>query len=358
MKAGLVISIALAILAFNWTTEEYENSNLQIDDILDGTIEVEAIRTAQSQPREMPPPVVSPSDEIIPVETVEYSDAPEVIESPDTFLSPPPPPPCGGPYPPAPAPWEEEIFKVVEEMPRFPGCEELPAAVEKKQCAEQSLLEFIYRNIRFPAAACEAAIESTAVVRFVVEKDGSLSGAEVMRDIGAQCGQEALRLVNLMNNQGLRWTPGKQRGRPVRVQYIIPVKFRLDCPDTPSLAVAEEPLPGEEDDEETTEKAEEALPPAEASPSGTPLTFEPEGFRLFPNPAADQVNLRCQLEPGPVSLSVVNAVGKVFWKEEYEHSGGLFEERANLAQWPPGAYFLRIERQGAVQTYPFIRQSQ
>ncbi len=163
-----------------------------------------------------------------------------------------------------------------------------------------------------------------------------------------------------MNSQGIRWTPapGKQRARQVRVIYYMPVKFRLDCPDPPYPAVAEEPSPGWEEDEEKTEKAQEALYPSEAPPSGTPLTFKPEGFRLFPNPAADQVNLRCQLEPGPVSLSVVNALGKVFWKEEYEHSGGFFEERANLAQWPPGAYFLRIEQQGAVQAYPFIRQAQ
>jgi protein TonB len=121
----------------------------------------------------------------------------------------------------------EEIFKVVEEMPRFPGCEDL-AAAERKTCADRKMLEFIYKNIKYPAIARENGIEGTAVVTFVVEKDGKVTDARLLRDPKGGTGDEALRVVNLMNTEGIRWVPGKQRGRPVRVQFNLPVKFKLE----------------------------------------------------------------------------------------------------------------------------------
>ena len=136
--------------------------------------------------------------------------------------APPPPPP-----PPPPAPEVEEIFKVVEQMPRFPGCEDIANEAERKQCAQKKLLEFIYENIKYPAIARENGVEGMVVVSFVVEGDGSISAPEVMRDIGAGCGDEALRVVKLMNELNKKWIPGRQRGRPVRVQFNLPVKFQL-----------------------------------------------------------------------------------------------------------------------------------
>jgi protein TonB len=112
-------------------------------------------------------------------------------------------------------------------MPRFPGCEDLPTKEEKKQCADKKMLEFIYKNIKYPAIARENGVEGTVVIQFVVEKNGEITDAAIVRDIGAQCGQEALRVVSLMNQQNIKWTPGMQRGRPVRVQFNLPVKFRF-----------------------------------------------------------------------------------------------------------------------------------
>ena len=118
---------------------------------------------------------------------------------------------------------------MVEQIPRLPGCEnESGGETAKKQCADKKMLEFIYKNIKYPAIARENGVEGTCVIQFVVEKDGSVTDARVVRDIGAQCGDEALRVVNLMNSQGIKWTPGKQRGRPVRVQFNLPVKFKLE----------------------------------------------------------------------------------------------------------------------------------
>ena len=90
------------------------------------------------------------------------------------------------------------------------------------------MLEFIYGNIKYPAIARENGVEGMVVVTFVVEKDGTVTDARVVRDIGAQCGQEALRVVNLMNEKSVKWVPGKQRGRAVRVQFNLPVRFKLE----------------------------------------------------------------------------------------------------------------------------------
>jgi len=109
-------------------------------------------------------------------------------------------------------------------MPRFSGCEEIGGKdADKKQCAEKKLLQFIYGKINYPTIARENGIEGLVIISFVVEKNGSISGAKVLRDIGGGCGAEALRVINSMPD----WTPGYQRTKPVRVQFNMPVKFQL-----------------------------------------------------------------------------------------------------------------------------------
>ena len=108
-------------------------------------------------------------------------------------------------------------------MPKFPGCENEGDEAAKKKCAQGKMLKFIYANIKYPAIARENGVEGTCVIRFVVDKQGNITIPEVVRDIGAGCGAEALRVVNMMP----KWNPGKQRGRPVKVQFNLPVKFKL-----------------------------------------------------------------------------------------------------------------------------------
>jgi protein TonB len=133
----------------------------------------------------------------------------------------PPPPP-----PPAPE-VEEEIFAVVEDAPRFPGCEDLADKKEREICAQKKMLEFIYANIKYPSIARENGVEGTAVIKFVVDKDGKIKAAEVVRDPGAQLGDEAKRVVEMMNDMPTPWIPGKQRGKAVKVYFNLPVKFKL-----------------------------------------------------------------------------------------------------------------------------------
>jgi len=105
---------------------------------------------------------------------------------------------------------EDEVFAVVEDPPIFPG-------------GELAMMQFIYNNIKYPEEARKSEIEGMCVIAFIVEKDGSISNAEIVRNIGGKCGEEALRVVNLMPT----WTAGKQRGENVRVKYNLPVRYKL-----------------------------------------------------------------------------------------------------------------------------------
>lgn len=106
---------------------------------------------------------------------------------------------------------ETEIFFFPEEYASFPG-------------GEEALDDYLEKNIVYPKLAKEQRISGTVVVKFVVEKDGSITNARVLREIGGGCGAEALRVVKNMP----KWKPGKQSGRRVRSEYTLPIFFELD----------------------------------------------------------------------------------------------------------------------------------
>lgn len=119
-----------------------------------------------------------------------------------------------------------ELFTIVEEMPMFPGCEEIEDYSERRKCAEGKMLNFIYQNIYYPAEARELGMEGMVVVTFIVNKTGGIDSARVVRDIGGGCGETALEVVKMMPD----WNPGKQKGEAVNVQFNLPVRFKLEDP--------------------------------------------------------------------------------------------------------------------------------
>lgn len=137
--------------------------------------------------------------------------------------APPPPPP-----PPPITPIEcEEVFKVVEEMPRFPGCEDQGLSrKELQECAKGKLLEYIITHLKYPEKARKNETEGMVVLQFNIAKDGSMEDIKVVRDVEDGCGQAAKDVFVKMQSE-LKWIPGTQRGRPVKVQYTMPVKFKL-----------------------------------------------------------------------------------------------------------------------------------
>ena len=106
---------------------------------------------------------------------------------------------------------DEDVFTVVEVMPRFPG-------------GEDARWKYIQSSLKYPETARKAGKQGTVYITFVVEKDGSISGAKVLRGIDKECDKTALNVVENMPN----WKPGLQRGKPVRVQFNMPIRFNLN----------------------------------------------------------------------------------------------------------------------------------
>jgi TonB family protein len=126
---------------------------------------------------------------------------------------------------------QDEVYDVVEKMPRFPGCEEEEMTEEERNaCSQQNLLAFVYDQVVYPQEALEQEISGTVVLTFVVNKDGSVSSPAIVKDIGGGCGQEALRVVKLMSDSGIKWIPGEKSGQPVNVKMTLPVRFKVEKP--------------------------------------------------------------------------------------------------------------------------------
>ena len=138
-----------------------------------------------------------------------------------------PTPPTPPPPPPPPPSMEDEVFKVVEQMPRFPGCEDMTDNNLRSKCAQEKMITFVGNNLVFPKEAEEKGVEGTVVIRFMVSKDGTIKDAKIVRDIGAGCGLAALKVVKKMNDMPEKWIPGKQRGKHVNVYFNLPVKFDI-----------------------------------------------------------------------------------------------------------------------------------
>ena len=104
----------------------------------------------------------------------------------------------------------EKIYTFVEELPQFPG-------------GESAMMAYLKKNLIYPKEAVKEQIEGKVFVSFVVNIDGSIEGVKVLRGVYQLLDNEALRVVKNMP----KWNPGKQNGKAVRVQYTLPVNFKL-----------------------------------------------------------------------------------------------------------------------------------
>jgi protein TonB len=228
-----VLALIITYSFINWTTFAIHAEATVQTEFTQPDIEMAMPRSTEEPPPPPPPPPVPTIQEVpdhaLMEEEVTFLDqsveAASAVEIPkvENASTPPPPPP--------PMPEREEhvkeIFMVVEDMPRFPGCENQPTKELKETCSEQQMISFIYNHIKFPAIAVENGIFGNVIIQFVVNTDGSIVDINVLRDIGGGCGEEAIRVVELMNSMPEKWIPGKQRGRPVRVLFTLPVRFKL-----------------------------------------------------------------------------------------------------------------------------------
>lgn len=200
IQVGLIITLLGFITAFN--------VNLDLRPDLDFTereqeiIEMEEIVQTQ-QETTPPPPPRPPQPEPVPDDEIMedlFFDLDTDLDLDAPLDLPPPPPPEE-----EEEEYEPEIFQVVEDMPEPIGG-----------------LDAIYRNIRYPEAARRAGIEGRVIVQFIVDENGNVTNPTILRGIGAGCDEAAIAAI-----QSVQWTPGRQRGRPVKVQFQVPIMFRL-----------------------------------------------------------------------------------------------------------------------------------
>jgi periplasmic protein TonB len=210
IEIGLVVSLSLILLAFEWKSSGGINTDFAA--VQDITVEEEMIPITEQEEIKPPPPPPQPiqvieiinivdddvdiDDDIdlfdtefredIAVRIVNFTDAEEDMD-------------------------EEGIFVIVEDMPGFGGGD------------SNKFREYIARNLRYPEIAAENGIQGRVFVSFVVEPDGKVSNVRVVRGVDPSLDREAVRVVE----SSPRWTPGKQRGKPVRVSFTFPIIFVL-----------------------------------------------------------------------------------------------------------------------------------
>ncbi len=238
---GLIAGITACIGFINWTTSHNNSRTYQIDPLPPETI----INVPTSAPPKkiVPPPappvttktqipkiikniLLTNDNESVDTEKIIKDLSADIISPsvmPDTIAS---PAPIVEPI--IPKNDGNEVVFIADQMPRFPGCEDLlESKGDKEECAKKMLLEYVYKNLKYPALAMEIGLEGMVVVQFVVTKKGRIDKVKVVRDIGGGCGDQAKAVVNKMNDLPQNWIPGKQNGRPVNVRYTLPIKYQL-----------------------------------------------------------------------------------------------------------------------------------
>ena len=216
---GYIVALATMFACFEYTSREYAETDV-VYATTSFVSEEEVIPITQPIFTAAPPP---PADapqvaeilDIVDDNTEIQEETIETSESTDQAITGPTAPVSGPVMAGPPAPVQEEsdegeIFEVVEQNPQFPG-------------GDQALMAWLTKNLKYPSVAQENGIQGRVMVSFVVNKDGSIVDPKIISSVDPSLDKEAIRVVSAMP----KWTPGRQRGKTVRVKYSLPVTFRL-----------------------------------------------------------------------------------------------------------------------------------
>lgn len=208
VQLGLVISLGIVLTAFNINDRVKTVDTL--GELMETEIEEEVIPITRQEEVKPPPP--PPPPKVVEVLTIVDDDVEleeefvfESLDDDEDLI-----------IDAMPVIEEEneeeaiEVFVIVEEMPQFPG-------------GDLALRQWIASNIKYPVIAAENGIQGRVFVQFVVNTDGSITDVRVARGVDPSLDQEAIRVVRTLP----KWKPGKQRGKPVRVSYTVPINFQL-----------------------------------------------------------------------------------------------------------------------------------
>jgi len=210
IEIGLVIALAVVLLAFEWQVVPKEEEKTETAVV--ATIEEEIVPITREQ--EPPPPAPEPpklpeileivADEVrvdtridVNIEADLTAEITPVVFT-ETAIE---------------EEVEEEVFTIVEDMPSFNG-----------KPAEEGFRDYVAKNTQYPAVAQENGISGMVLVEFTINQQGDLTDAKIVRPVDPLLDAEALRVIK----SSPKWTPGKQRGKTVKVKYTFPVRFRLN----------------------------------------------------------------------------------------------------------------------------------
>ncbi len=208
-EIGLVVVLAIVLIAFEWSTKP--NMQNTLGELADLDLEEEIIPITRQQDVKPPPPPPPPTvsevlkiveDDIEIENELVITDA-EADQNMEIDIM---------AFEEEEEAAEEEIFIIVEDMPSFQGQ------------GQEGFRTWITKNMKYPEIAAENGISGTVYIRFVVNAQGEVEDAVVLRGVDPALDREAIRVV--MSSP--RWTPGKQRGKPVKVQFNFPINFVLN----------------------------------------------------------------------------------------------------------------------------------
>ena len=210
LLVGYVIVLAFMFIAFEWTKRDIKIDTSQAITDLVFEEEIIPITEQPEQAAPPPPPAAPPIAETLTIveddadveettiatseetnQAVEIKYVPVAVEEEE--------------------PEEQTIFEVVEQMPEFPNG------------GMAGLMQYLSKNIKYPTIAQENGTQGRVTVQFVVNRDGSIVDAKVLRGVDPYLDKEAIRVISSMP----KWKPGMQRGKAVSVKYTVPVMFRL-----------------------------------------------------------------------------------------------------------------------------------
>ena len=206
---GAILTLSVLFIGFEWSERDKQvATDTGLTEIV---FEEEIIPiTEQEQPKQAPPPPEAPKVE----EVLEIMDNDSKVEESTIQASDDTQAAVEVKYTPVEVEEEEveeeQIFQIVEEAASFPG-------------GIGECMKWLGKNIKYPTISQENGVQGRVIVQFVVNRDGTIVDAKVVRGVDPYLDKEALRVVNQMP----KWSPGKQRGKAVRCQFTLPVQFRL-----------------------------------------------------------------------------------------------------------------------------------
>jgi len=205
LSTGIVIALSVVLLAFEWSPSEKSDGGIVIEEGLAAEDDIIPITRQEVTPPPPPPPqvtevlqIVEDDEEIEEEIEIEDSEADEETEVEIVEVE-----------------EEEEVdevfqFAVIEDKPEFPG-------------GMTELLKYLAKNTKYPEIAKENGISGRVYVQFVIGKSGAVSNVKIMRGRDPYLDKEAVRVVKTLP----KWKPGKQRGKAVKVSYVVPINFKL-----------------------------------------------------------------------------------------------------------------------------------